>query len=182
MCSILRLSFDVRSQLSTDKVYGCWRAVAWIFPEMAFGIVVACAPVSAKFFQGMKETKAFLKARSSLSMLFSLFPSTSRGASSGNSAKDHIAMDGPALPTSALKPGQNKKFYNSSRRESNSSKSNPLTTVFGEDTPYQPGTYIMRTVNIETRFDSKNCRPSHSTEGEQNLWEAEGSHCTEVGV
>ena len=51
-------------------IYYTWLTGIWTFPELASGIIVACLPVSARFYQGIKETKALSRVEITLRSLF----------------------------------------------------------------------------------------------------------------
>lgn len=58
IAAIVRLAYTVQLHSNKkDYIYYFWFEGIWTHPEMASGIVVACLPVSGKFFQQLSKSK-----------------------------------------------------------------------------------------------------------------------------
>ncbi|KAI9656267.1 MAG: hypothetical protein M1821_004930 [Bathelium mastoideum] len=57
--AIIRVPFTIQLAASEDITWYTWKEGIWTYPEIASGIVAACLPSSAKFFQSLRETKLF---------------------------------------------------------------------------------------------------------------------------
>lgn len=81
----MRLSYTVKLYHATDITYYTWLTGVWTYPEMVSGILAACLPVSAKFFQALKDSKPVSRLGSSLKQLVSSGAFTGQGSTSDRS-------------------------------------------------------------------------------------------------
>ena len=160
-CSIGRLSYAVKVYRSADITYYSWYTGLWTLPELAFGIVVACLPLLPKFLQGLKETATPSKIVVSLKSLLKSINVTSRGSTDNYSAGKSTNSNAPTIHRTNLRPGLYKTL--SDRLPlGKRSHGNSEFMKFGDDDYYHPEAHIMRTINIDTRSESRGHNRYHS--------------------
>ena len=175
MCSIVRLSYATKLYRSTDITYFGWYDGVWAIPEMASGIIVACLPLLAKFFQGLQEMGTLTKIKSSLKVFLNFTVVSSRRRTDDHSAQDYRSSNVPTSRSTKTRPGQYKTL---SDRPPLANRSDPNLedTTFGDDEYNQLETHIMRTINIDTRSEPKGHNRSHSPNSRARPSQGETSH------
>lgn len=169
VCSILRLSYAVRLYRATDLTYYSWVTGVWTYPEMASGIIVGCLPVSAKFFQGLKERRMFSKFGSSLKSLLHFTTVASRRSIDNYSAETQTTSKGPGFGNKRARP----KHYNTLPDGQPLADKTSTDPTRSEDEHYQPEAYIMRTMDIEAHSEPKDDSRPDSTHGFANVWQGQ---------
>ena len=174
VCSIVRLSFAIKLLSTTDITYYAWLTGLWTYPEMASGILVACLPVSPKFFQALNETGAFLKVRTSLRSLLTFTIVSSQKSADSNTAEDQSSLNGPTF--------RHAKYQNlpDGRPLADNSREKLTETITGEDKHHGHETYIMRTIDIAASSEPNSRNHSSSTDGPAKVWQGESTFGTKV--
>lgn len=164
VCSIIRLSFAIRLYETTDITYYSWLTGLWTYPEMASGILVACLPVSPKFFQALNEKGAFSKVRTSLKSLLTFTIVSSQKSADSNTAEDQTSLNGPMF--------RHAKYKNlpDGRPLADNSRETWTDATTGEDKHHGPERYIMRTINIDASSEPNDRNLSSSTHGPAKVW------------
>lgn len=179
MSAVIRLSYAIKLYRATDLTYYTWLTGVWTLPEMASGIIVACLPVVGKFFQGVKETRAFSRVGSSLKSLFNFTIVASQRSTDNPSAENRTTSNAPTFRNAKVRPGQYETLPDGQPLV-NSPRETLTDTTFGDDGDHQSEAYIMRTIDIEAHSESKGHNPSYSTNGPARLWQGEGFYGTNV--
>ncbi|KAL8786451.1 MAG: hypothetical protein Q9213_002767 [Squamulea squamosa] len=154
VASIVRLGYASKLYTHEDITYYSWVTGVWTHPEMAAGIIVACLPVSPKFFQGLQQTRFFSQIDFSLQ---SLLRSTNRKRTKGRSVSHQISPGGTV--------GQGKawpKSYEllSDKQKLGSGKTNGTNNISTdgsqkEHTLQVPEACILRTVDLDATTASR---------------------------
>ena len=119
---------------------------------MAFGIIVACLPVSAKFVQGVGETKAFTKFRISFK---SHFNATFASHRSANNDRNENRKTSGEIPFGNMKARA--KRYEALPNVQLSSSSHRASTrlATSENEFHQPEAYTMQTIDLDARSEPR---------------------------
>ncbi|KAM0803469.1 hypothetical protein BDR22DRAFT_970763 [Usnea florida] len=175
VCSIVRLAYATKLYRSTDITYYGWNDALWAIMEMASGIIVACLPLSAKFFQGLEEMGTLSKIRSSLKLFRNFTVVANRRRTDDHSAENYISSSAPTSRTTKMRAGQYKTL--SDRLPlAKISHPNLEVTTFGDDEHNQHETHIMRTINIDTRSEPNDHDQFHSLNSQARTSQPDSSH------
>ena len=175
MCSIIRLSYATKLWRSTDITYYGWYDGLWAILEMASGIIVACLPLSAKFFQGLEEMRTLSKIKSSLKLFRNFTVVASRRRTDDYSAESHISSNAPTSRSTKIRAGQYKTLSDRLPLAKRSHQNLEVTT-FGDDEYNQSEAHIMRTINIDTRSEPNVHSRSQSPNSRARTSQPESSH------
>lgn len=145
-CSIVRLAFAVKLLNAKDRTYYTWMVGVWTFPELASAILVACLPVSAKFFQGLKEMRIFSRAGTSLKSLLNISVRRSRQSTSSTELGSNKPHD--ESPHMLRRHPRQYETLSNGPSSADQSKSGQIIDFHGDP---RADTYIMRTISFETR-------------------------------
>ena len=132
---------------------------------MASGIIVGCLPVSARFFQGVKETKIISRFGSSLKSLLNLSIVASRRSIDNHSAETYTMSKRPTSGNQKAWP----KHYNKLPERQPLADKISIDPILSEDEYYQPEAFITRTMDIEALSEPKDHSRSYSTHGFANI-------------
>ena len=148
---------------------------------MASGIIVACLPLSPKFFQGLKEMGTLSKIGSSLKSILKFTIVTSRGSTDNHLAENYTTSNAPTFRGTKMRPRQYKTLSDRSPLAKRS-HGNLEDTTFGDDEYNQPEAHIMRTIDIDTHLESNGHDGSHSGKNLATVFQGERSYGTSVEV
>lgn len=184
VASVVRLVYAVKLYTNTDLTYYSWLAGVWTHPEMASGVIVACLPVSPKFFQMLQHTRFFSRIGSSLQSLLRSTNIGGRRSTGNDSASKQLSPQkvfhrGKTRPKSyELLSGRQTFDDGKAVKPSNSS----LNANWGNEGSQQPRAYIMRTVDVDATSEPRH-EPHHEhTGGQGGIWQGASSYDSSVVV
>ena len=175
MSSIVRLAYATKLYRFTDATYYGWNGVLWAILEMASGIIVACLPLMAKFFQGLEEMGTLSKIRSSLKVFRNFSVVANRRRTDDHSAENYISSSAPTTRSTKTRAGQYKSL---SDRLPLAKRSHPNleVTTFGDDEYNKHEAHIMRTINVDIRSEPNEHNRFHSPNSQARISQPESSH------
>ncbi|KAL8760616.1 MAG: hypothetical protein Q9184_003206 [Pyrenodesmia sp. 2 TL-2023] len=90
--SITRLGYAIKRYMSKDKAYYVWIEALCAPAEMASGVIVACVPVSPKFFRTLQQTQIFKALAFSIQALLRSSKPDKPRANGGASLPHHVTL------------------------------------------------------------------------------------------
>ena len=181
MCSIIRLCYTIELYRTNDITYLVEVLEVWNISDVAARILCQCLPVLPKFFQELKETKAFSKiGTSSKSFLdFTIF--ANERSTDNDLAECNTTMNEPTFRNTRVRPNHYESLPDG-QPLANSPNKTSTDKIFGVNENHQPEAYIMRTIDIDAYSESKAHNGSYSANGIGEIWQGESLYSTNVEV
>ncbi|KAL8729343.1 MAG: hypothetical protein Q9181_005041 [Wetmoreana brouardii] len=178
VASIVRLVYAIKLSISDDISYYSWLTEIWTHPEMASAIIVACLPVSPKFFQRLQQTR-----------FFSWIGISSQVRSNRRSTKDNSASH-QITPHGSSRQGKEwpKSFEMlSDNQRLNTGKADGFSEVSADaslnEIKSQPSeACILRTVDLDTTTASRTQSYTDAFEENGRIWQGASSYKVNVMV
>lgn len=181
MCSIIRLCYTIELYRTNDITYLVEVLEVWNISEVAAGILCQCLPVLPKFFQELKETKAFSKIGTSLKSFLNFTIFANKRSTDNGLAESNITMNGPTFRNTRVRPNHYESLPGGQPLANSSNKTSSDPTL-GVNEHHQPDTYIVRTIDNETHSESKAHNGSYSANGIGEIWQGDDLYNTNVEV
>ena len=184
VASVVRLVYAVKLYTHTDLTYYSWLAGVWTHPEMASGVIVACLPVSPKFFQMVQNTRLFSHIGSSLQSLLRSASIGGRGSTGNESSSKHISPQkvfryGKTGPRSYEMLSGRQVFDDGKAAQSSNGT---VDASWGKEGSQPPRAYIMHTVDIDATSEQRRGPQDEHPDGEGRIWQGDSSYDRSVIV
>ncbi|KAI4089059.1 MAG: hypothetical protein LQ344_005630 [Seirophora lacunosa] len=179
VASIVRLGYAIKLYTHHDITYYSWLTGLWTHPEMASGILVACLPVSAKFFQKLQQTHFFSQIGLSLQSLLRFTSSGSKRSTKGHSTSQQLSPQRASWPKSYEMLSDGQRFNGG---KSMGDKGESVDESFQGHRPQQARPHIIRTVDVDARSESRRESDGDCENGPQGVWQGSSSYNVSVVV
>ncbi|KAL9012830.1 MAG: hypothetical protein Q9173_002422 [Seirophora scorigena] len=173
VASIVRLGYAIKLYIHHDITYYSWLTGLWTHPEMASGILVACLPVSLKFFQKLQQTRFFSQIGLSLQSLLGFTSNGSKRSTKGHSASQQISPRRASWPKNYEMLSDGQRFNGG---KSMGDKGESVDESFQGHRSQQARPHIIRTVGVDARSESRRESDSDCENGPQGVWQGSSSY------
>ncbi|KAL8654373.1 MAG: hypothetical protein Q9210_001533 [Variospora velana] len=151
----------------------------WTHPEMVSGILVACLPVSPKFFQKLQQTRFFSQLGSSLQSLLRFTSNDSKRSTKGQSASHQIPPQ-RASWSKGYEMLPDEQRSNGGQSVGDDGKS--VVQSFRSHQPPQTRPHLVQTVDVDARSVSRRGSDGDCGDEPQNIWQGSSSYNVSVMV
>ena len=145
---------------------------------MASGIIVACLPVSPKFFQMLQHTRFFSRIGSSLQSL--LHSTRSYGSNGDPEVSKHKPPQGLSVRSRKYPPKAYEMLADGQRLKGGAMEDTSEGSL--DEGLRQPNGYILRTVDVDATTGPTNDLHDASTHGHERVWQGASSYNVSVMV
>ena len=145
---------------------------------MASGIIVACLPVSPKFFQMLQHTRFFSRIGSSIQSL--LHSTRSYGSNGDSEASKHKPPQGLSVHSRKYPPKAYEKLTDGQRLKGGMTEDTSDGSL--DEGLQQPSGYILRTVDVDATTGPTDDSHDASTHKHEGVWQGASSYNVSVMV